>query len=144
MKSLGLRLYIVMCFISATILLWSKVLEFSDIPFTLISIFAVGILFYVENLAHKRRLQHWGVIREKGKGNFILFHFVLYRGAMISVVILLILATKVTVGLIVVCSVLPLLAITALAGLMVWKECESAYEIATLRSAAETVKIMRN
>jgi hypothetical protein len=94
--------------------------------------------------AHRRRMSEWANIRLKGKARFILFDYVLLRGGSISILIILILSLKVSITLLIICSVIPLLGVSAFAGNEVWKQCEQSYALTRLKSIAEKMKILQN
>ncbi len=95
-------------------------------------------------MAHKRRMSNWNNIRSSGKTRFILYDYVLVRGGIVFVLFILFLSLKVSIGLLIVCSILPLFGVIAFAGNEEWKQCEEQYTIATLRSVANKFKVLQN
>ncbi len=141
-KSLIIQIIIALIFIS--IIYWKQGFSFSNFRFNLIGFIIIALIFYSEILAHKRRLLNWEKIRVQGKTRFILFDYVLLRGGIVSTLLLLILSIKVAIGLLIICTVLPLFGVMAFAGNEEWKKCEEQYTISTLKSTAEKIKVMQN
>ena len=135
-------------FIFVTILFalsyWKLQFNISNFRFGLIFLILFAFIVYSEKLAHKRRMSNWKKIRSAGKARFILYDYVLIRGGIVSVLLILILSFKVSIGLLIVCSILPLFGVIAFAGNEEWKQCEEQYAIATLRSVADKFKVLQN
>jgi hypothetical protein len=119
-------------------------INFTAIKMQLIFLAAVGVLSYAEWEAQKKRVAQWATIRKKGRARFILMDFVLLRGGIFSAVLLYVLSSKVTLGLLIVVSILPVLAVIAFAANELWKRSEEEYVVASMKMAAENIKVMRN
>jgi len=138
---------IIFCIASAamlSILLWYHAIQLSEFRFYCIASILIGYISYNETLAHKRRMLNWATIQSKGKMHFILFDYVIYRGAVISILITLILSIKVKITLIIICSIFPLLGVMVFVGNEIWKQCEESYSSIKLNSVAEKIKILQN
>ncbi|MDD8016930.1 MAG: hypothetical protein PHP42_01020 [Bacteroidota bacterium] len=146
MKKLSMTAYSTIFFIILTygIIVWNHALQLSDLRVTIIGLMLIGLIYYLEKMEHQRRLLHWDTIRSKGKIRFILYEYVLLRGGIVSLFIILVLSMKVTIGLLIIYSLLPLFGELVFAGNEVWKQCEEHYIISTLKSAAEKIKILNN
>jgi hypothetical protein len=127
-----------------SILFWYHAIKLLDFRLYCIESILIGYIAYNETLAHQRRILNWETIRLKGKLRFILFDYVFYRGAVLSILIALILSIKVKITLLIICSILPLLGAMAFAGNLTWKRCEEIYSSTKLKSVAEKIKILRN
>ena len=96
-----------------------------------------------ERWLHARNKEQWKVIRRQGKNAFILFRYVLLRGAILSVLFvgpvisLLDIKTALLFCLIVI-------AITILLGRQEWSDCESHYQASMLHDAAASLKAIQN
>ena len=125
-------------------LFWQHATRLADFRYGIAGLILIGLLSYSEALARKRRSANWEEIRSQGKTRFVLFQFVALRGGTVSLLILLLLSSKVTIGLIILASVVPLLAAMAFVGNEEWKSCEAQYVISTLRSTGENLKALKN
>jgi hypothetical protein len=127
-----------------SMLLWNGTLKYYDLRIFIIGAILYWYVYRSEKGAQKRRVLEWGTIRAKGKTRFILFDYVLVRGGVLSALIILILSLKIPMSLLIICSVLPLLGVTAFAGNEVWKKCEQEYMITILKTAAEKMRVLQN
>ena len=144
MKRKSTVIQILFVAVSTSLMLWQRMFKLSDLKFYIIALIIVALIMYSENMAHKRRMSNWQKIRSAGKTRFILYDYVLIRGGIVSVLLILILSFKVSIGLLIVCSILPLFGVIAFAGNEEWKQCEEQYTIATLRSVADKFKVLQN
>ena len=144
MKRKSTVIQILFVAVSSSLMLWQRIFKLSDLKFYIIVIIIVALIMYSENMAHKRRMSNWQKIRSAGKTRFILYDYVLIRGGIVSVLLILILSFKLSIGLLIVCSILPLFGVIAFAGNEEWKQCEEQYTIATLRSVANKFKVLQN
>jgi len=144
MKRASFIIQFIFVIIFFSILYWKQGLNFSNLRFNIIGFILIALIVYSEIMAHKRRLSNWEKIRIKGKTRFILYDYVLLRGGIVSTLLILILSIKVTIGLLIICTVIPLFGVIAFAGNEEWKKCEEQYTISTLKSAAEKIKVLRN
>jgi hypothetical protein len=144
MKKSYLIVYLIVYALSFAVLYSKHLTHLSDFRYGIVVLILIGTLFYSETLARNRRLNNWGEIRLQGKARFILMDYVVLRGGIISLLILLLLSTKVTIGLIILASVVPLLAAIAFVANEEWKYCEEQYVISTLKSMAENIKAIQN
>jgi hypothetical protein len=144
MKRKSTVIQILFVAVSTSLMLWQGMFKLSDLKFYIIALIIVSLIMYSENMAHKRRMSNWQKIRSVGKTRFILYDYVLLRGGIVSVLLILILSFKVSIGLLIVCSILPLFGVIAFAGNEEWKQCEEQYTIATLRSVADKFKVLQN
>ena len=144
MRRSNIIIYLAVYAVSFALLLWKHVTRLSDFRYGVIGLILFGVALYWETKARENRLANWNSIRIQGKVRFILIDYVLLRGGIVSLLILLILSTKVTIGLLVIASVIPLLGGTAFVGNEEWKYCEEQYIISTLKSAAESMKAIQN
>ena len=144
MKRKSTVIQILFVAVSTSLMLWQRMFKLSDLKFYIIALIIVALIMYSENMAHKRRMSNWQKIRSAGKARFILYDYVLIRGGIVSVLLILILSLKVSIGLLIVCSILPLFGVIAFAGNEEWKQCEEHYTIATLRAVADKFKVLQN
>ena len=144
MKRKSTVIQILFVAVSTSLMLWQRMFKLSDLKFYIIALIIVALIMYSENMAHERRMSNWQKIRSAGKTRFILYDYVLIRGGIVSVLLILILSFKVSIGLLIVCSILPLFGVIAFAGNEEWKQCEEQYTIATLRSVADKFKVLQN
>ena len=144
MKRKSTVIQILFVAVSTSLMLWQRMFKLSDLKFYIIALIIVALIMYSENMAHKRRMSNWQKIRSAGKTRFILYDYVIIRGGIVSVLLILILSFKVSIGLLIVCSILPLFGVIAFAGNEEWKQCEEQYAIATLRSVADKFKVLQN
>jgi hypothetical protein len=144
MKRASLIIQVIFAIIFFSILNWKQGLNIPNLRFNIIGLIFIALIIYSEIIAHKRRLSNWANTRIKGKMRFILYDYVLLRGGIVSVLIILILSIKVTIGLLIICTVIPLFGVMAFAGNEEWKKCEEKYTISTLKSLAEKIKVLRN
>jgi hypothetical protein len=144
MKRASIIIQVIFIIIFFSILNWRQGLNISNLRFNIIGFILIALIFYSEIMAHKRRLSNWEKIRVKGKTRFILYDYVLLRGGIVSVLLILILSIKVTIGLLIICTVIPLFGVITFAGNEEWKKCEEEYTISTLKSLAEKIKVLRN
>jgi len=144
MRRTYLIAYIVLYALSIAALLWRHATRLADFRYGIAGLILIGLLYYSEALAHKRRLANWEEIRSQGKTRFLLLEYVALRGGTVSLLILMLLSTKVTIGPILLASVVPLLAAMVFVGNEEWKSCESQFVISTLRSTGENIKALNN
>ncbi len=144
MKAKTIITYCVVTAVMFSILFWRHAIKLSDFRFYCIAAILIGYIYYTETLAQKRRMLNWETIRSKGKVYFVLVEYVIYRGGIISVLIVLILSIKITITLIIICSIIPLLGVIAFAGNEIWKQCEESYSSSKLNSIVEKIKISQN
>ena len=144
MKRKSTVIQILFVAVSFSLMLWQRMFKLSDLKFYIIALIIVALIMYSENMAHKRRMSNWQKIRSAGKTRFILYDYVIIRGGIVSVLLILILSFKVSIGLLIVCSILPLFGVIAFAGNEEWKQCEEQYAISTLRSVADKFKVLQN
>jgi hypothetical protein len=144
MKRTSLIIHLLFVIIFFSIIYWKQGFSFSDFRFNFIGLIFIALIFYSEILAHKRRLLNWEKIRIQGKRRFILVDYVLLRGGIISTLLLLILSIQIKIGLLIICTVLPLFGVLVFAGNEEWKKCEELYTISTLKSVAEKMKVLQN
>ena len=144
MKAKSIITFCVVSGVMFSILFWRHAVKLSDFRFYCIALILIGYISYNETLAQKRRMLNWETIRSKGRMHFILFDYVVFRGGTISILITIILSIKVTITLIIICSLLPLLGVMAFVGNEIWKQCEESYSLAKLNSVAEKIKILQN
>ncbi len=102
------------------------------------------LIYCFGKIIQRDRMAHWKEIRKKGKQKFILYDFVLLRGGIISLLLLLILSYAVTISIIIICSVIPLLGVCAFVGNEIWKQCEMHYSQKALKSVSDKMKVMSN
>jgi hypothetical protein len=144
MKRTSLIIQFIFAVIFFSILYWKQGFMFANLRFNLIGFIVIALIFYSEILAHKRRLLNWEKIRIQGKTRFILFDYVLLRGGIVSILLLLILSIQIKIGLLIICTVVPLFGVLAFVGNEEWKKCEELYTISTLKSVADKIKILQN
>ena len=126
------------------LLVWKGVFAISDGRLYIISMIIFAYISYSEAIDQRRRILDWENIHHIGKTRFILLEYVIYRGGTISVLIILLLSLKIQMTVLLLCSVLPLLGVSAIAGNEVWKQCEEGHSAMILKSAAEKMKISQN
>ena len=144
MKRKSTVIQILFVVVSFSVLHWQHMFNWSDLKFYIIAVIIVALIMYSENMAHKRRMSNWNKIRSSGKTRFILYDYVLIRGGIVSVLIILLLSFKISIGLLIVCTILPLFGVIAFTGNEEWKQCEEQYTIATLRSVSDKFKVLQN
>jgi hypothetical protein len=144
MKRKSTAIQILFVALSFLLLHWQRMVNLSELKFYIVALIVVSLIMYSEKLAHKRRISNWEKVRILGKARFILFDYVVIRGGIVSILLILILSLKISVGLMIVCSILPLFVVLAFAGNEEWKQCEEQYTIETLRSVADKFKVMQN
>lgn len=110
-----------------------------------IAIFLLVILWQpIETSAHKRHLELWRTLRQRGKWLFILSRYVLLRGTVLAVIVLapflreLIFNT--TVSIILLLSLALLIPTLSFLGYEEWKRCEQEFHVLALRQAAEETR----
>ena len=144
MKKTSLIVQIISALIIIPIFYWKDMLSTSHIRISIIGYIVIFLIIQSERLAHKKRLSDWKNIRIQGKTRFILYDYVLLRGGIISILLILILSLKVAISLLLVVTVLPLFGVMAFAGNEEWKQCEEQYTISTMKLVADKFKVLRN
>ncbi|MCX6121526.1 MAG: hypothetical protein NTX44_07885 [Ignavibacteriales bacterium] len=144
MKRASFIIQVIVAIVFFSILNWKQGLNYSTLRFNIIGFILIALILYSEIMARKRRVSNWEKIRKKGKTRFILYEYVLLRGGITSTLLILILSIKVTIGLLIICTVIPLFGVVAFAGNEEWKKCEEQYTISTLKSFADKIKVLRN
>ena len=144
MKRASFIIQVIFAIVFFSILNWKQGLNYSTLRFNIIGFILISLIIYSEIMAHKKRVSNWEKIRMKGKTRFILYEYVLLRGGITSTLLILILSIKVTIGLLIICTVIPFFGVAAFAGNEEWKKCEEQYTISTLKSLADKIKVLRN
>ncbi len=103
-------------FILLSIFLFLTNTLFYNIIDVIIVLLLLATVSWLENFFHKKRVSQWEHIRTKGKWYFIFLHFVLLRGIIISTVLTFLLFSKTSIVLLLLCVIVPLLALMVFAG----------------------------
>ena len=113
-------------------------------------IFALAIVLLaifwrrIETNAHKRHLELWHTLRQRGKWFFILTRYVLLRGSVLVVILIapFLAALRFTtlVSIILLLTLVPLMLMLSFLGHEVWTICEQEFEVLALRQAAEQTR----
>jgi hypothetical protein len=103
----------------------------------------IPVLAWVETRSHQHYVSKWEQIRGKPKSSFILIQYVLIRGSILCIALLVLASAKGLPASLALIGVLVIVAAIAAVGNQEWENCEQEHRALALQSAAERLKSLR-
>jgi hypothetical protein len=97
--------------------------------FSLLIAFLVVVptIGWLESYNHRRRVENWPRIRQRGKFIFVLTRYVLLRGGIIAAVLMYSLRDRIGFGLVHEIAIPVLIVAVGIIGFQEWENCEKAF-----------------